>query len=213
MKIFHKEELLNKVEQYNNDESIHGLLVQLPLPKHINEKLITLAINPKKDVDGFHPMNMGHLLLGNPVMIPCTPFGIMRMFEKYSIDLEGRIAVVIGRSNIVGKPMATLLTMANATVIIAHSRTKDLPSITNQADILVVAIGQSEKISKKYVKRGAVVIDVGMNRLENGKLVGDVKYDEVAEIASFITPVPGGVGPMTRAMLMEQTVLATERKS
>jgi methylenetetrahydrofolate dehydrogenase (NADP+)/methenyltetrahydrofolate cyclohydrolase len=208
-----QEELLKKVEQYNQDKNIHGLLVQLPLPKHINEKSITLAIDPKKDVDGFHPVNMGHLFLGNPLMIPCTPFGIMRMFEEYAIDLEGKEAIVIGRSNIVGKPMATLLTMANATVTIAHSRTTDLPSITKRADILVVTIGQSEKITKEYVKNGAVVIDVGMNRSESGKLVGDVKTCDVAEIASFLTPVPGGVGPMTRAMLMEQTVLAAERST
>lgn len=206
-----QEELLKKIKQYNQNESIHGLLVQLPLPKHIDDKLITLAIDPKKDVDGFHPVNMGHLLLGTPLMIPCTPFGIMRMLEEYSIDLEGKEAVIIGRSNIVGKPMATLLTMANATVTIAHSRTSNLSSITKRADILIVAIGQGEKITKEYVKNGAVIIDVGMNRSKSGKLVGDVKTNDVTEIASFLTPVPGGVGPMTRAMLMEQTILAAER--
>jgi methylenetetrahydrofolate dehydrogenase (NADP+)/methenyltetrahydrofolate cyclohydrolase len=205
-------ELLKKVAFYNKDEKIHGLLVQLPLPKHIDEEVITLAIDPQKDVDGFHPVNMGRLFMGDPLMIPCTPFGIMRMFEGYKIDLAGKEAVVIGRSNIVGKPVATLLTMANATVTVAHSRTQNLPAIAKRADILVVAIGRAHFVTKDFVKEGAVVIDVGMNRLENGKFVGDVKTEEAAQVASFITPVPGGVGPMTRAMLMEQTVIAAKRK-
>jgi methylenetetrahydrofolate dehydrogenase (NADP+)/methenyltetrahydrofolate cyclohydrolase len=207
-----QKDLLRKVEKYNKDEKIHGLLVQFPLPKHIDEKIITFAIDPKKDVDGFHPVNMGRLFMGNPLMIPCTPFGIMRMFEEYNIEVAGKEAVVIGRSNIVGKPMATLLTMANATVTLTHSKTKNLPEITKCADILVVAIGRAYFVSKEFVKKGATLIDVGMNRLENGKVLGDVNFKEVAKITSFITPTPGGVGPMTRAMLMEQTLLAAERK-
>jgi len=207
-----QEELLEKVKSYNKDEKIHGLLVQLPLPKHINEEVITLAIDPQKDVDGFHPVNMGRLFMGDPLMIPCTPFGVMRMFEEYNLDLAGKEAVVIGRSNIVGKPMANLLMMANATVTVAHSRTQNLLEVARRADILVVAIGRAHFVTKEFVKEGAIVIDVGMNRLENGKFVGDVKTEEVAQVASFITPVPGGVGPMTRAMLMEQTVIAAERK-
>lgn len=204
-------ELLELIERYNQDDAWHGILVQLPLPAHISEEKVLLAIDPDKDVDGFHPTNMGKFWSGHPVMIPSTPAGIMEMFKEYQIDLEGKSALVIGRSNIVGKPMAQLLLDANATVTIAHSRTKNLAELARQADILVVAIGRGHFVTKEFVKPGAVVIDVGMNRDENGKLIGDVKYDEVAEVASHITPVPGGVGPMTITMLMEQTYEACVR--
>ncbi|GGC98497.1 bifunctional methylenetetrahydrofolate dehydrogenase/methenyltetrahydrofolate cyclohydrolase [Enterococcus wangshanyuanii] len=205
-------ELLEVIERYNQDPEFHGILVQLPLPKHIDEEKVLLAVDSNKDVDGFHPMNMGHLFIGEPTMVPCTPYGIMKMFEAYNIDLEGKRAVVIGRSNIVGKPMAQLMMMKNATVTIAHSRTVDLPAVTREADILVVAIGRGHFVTKEFVKPGAVVIDVGMNRDENGKLIGDVKFDEVSEIASYITPVPKGVGPMTITMLMYQTVEAAKKQ-
>ncbi|HEL1613074.1 TPA: bifunctional methylenetetrahydrofolate dehydrogenase/methenyltetrahydrofolate cyclohydrolase [Streptococcus suis] len=204
-------ELLELIDGYNQDDAWHGILVQLPLPAHISEEKVLLAIDPDKDVDGFHPTNMGKFWSGHPVMIPSTPAGIMEMFKEYQIDLEGKTALVIGRSNIVGKPMAQLLLDANATVTIAHSRTKNLAELARQADILVVAIGRGHFVTKEFVKPGAVVIDVGMNRDENGKLIGDVKYDEVAEVASHITPVPGGVGPMTITMLMEQTYEACVR--
>ncbi|HFU4001827.1 TPA: bifunctional methylenetetrahydrofolate dehydrogenase/methenyltetrahydrofolate cyclohydrolase [Streptococcus suis] len=204
-------ELLELIAGYNQDDAWHGILVQLPLPAHISEEKVLLAIDPDKDVDGFHPTNMGKFWSGHPVMIPSTPAGIMEMFKEYQIDLEGKSALVIGRSNIVGKPMAQLLLDANATVTIAHSRTKNLPELARQADILVVAIGRGHFVTKEFVKPGAVVIDVGMNRDENGKLIGDVKYDEVSEVASYITPVPGGVGPMTITMLMEQTYEACVR--
>ncbi|HEL2055570.1 TPA: bifunctional methylenetetrahydrofolate dehydrogenase/methenyltetrahydrofolate cyclohydrolase [Streptococcus suis] len=206
-----EEELLELIERYNQDDAWHGILVQLPLPAHISEEKVLLAIDPDKDVDGFHPTNMGKFWSGHPVMIPSTPAGIMEMFKEYQIDLEGKTALVIGRSNIVGKPMAQLLLDANATVTIAHSRTKNLAELARQADILVVAIGRGHFVTKEFVKPGAVVIDVGMNRDDNGKLIGDVKYDEVAEVASHITPVPGGVGPMTITMLMEQTFEASVR--
>ncbi|AEU40863.1 Methylenetetrahydrofolate dehydrogenase (NADP+) / Methenyltetrahydrofolate cyclohydrolase [Lactococcus cremoris subsp. cremoris A76] len=207
-----EKELLELIEQYNQSEQWHGILVQLPLPKHISEEKVLLAIDPEKDVDGFHPMNMGRLWAGNPLMIPSTPAGIMEMFREYNVELSGKRAVVIGRSNIVGKPMAQLLLMADATVTIAHSRTKNLRELTKEADILVVAIGRDRMIKADDVKDGAVVIDVGMNRDEDGKLHGDVDFDEVKEVASLITPVPGGVGPMTITMLMEQTVRAATRK-
>ncbi|MEI4301640.1 MULTISPECIES: bifunctional methylenetetrahydrofolate dehydrogenase/methenyltetrahydrofolate cyclohydrolase [Streptococcus] len=206
-------DLLDLIERYNQDEEWHGILVQLPLPAHISEEKVLLAIDPDKDVDGFHPTNMGKFWSGHPVMIPSTPAGIMEMFKEYQIELEGKSALVIGRSNIVGKPMAQLLLDANATVTIAHSRTKNLPVLARQADILVVAIGRGHFVTKEFVKPGAVVIDVGMNRDENGKLIGDVKYDEVSEVASYITPVPGGVGPMTITMLMEQTYEACVRSA
>ncbi|HEL2556306.1 TPA: bifunctional methylenetetrahydrofolate dehydrogenase/methenyltetrahydrofolate cyclohydrolase [Streptococcus suis] len=206
-------DLLDLIECYNQDDEWHGILVQLPLPAHISEEKVLLAIDPDKDVDGFHPTNMGKFWSGHPVMIPSTPAGIMEMFKEYQIELEGKSALVIGRSNIVGKPMAQLLLDANATVTIAHSRTKNLPELARQADILVVAIGRGHFVTKEFVKPGAVVIDVGMNRDENGKLIGDVKYDEVSEVASYITPVPGGVGPMTITMLMEQTYEACVRSA
>ncbi|KLL68124.1 5,10-methylene-tetrahydrofolate cyclohydrolase [Streptococcus agalactiae] len=206
-----QEELIDIIHQYNEDKSIHGILVQLPLPQHINDKKIILAIDPKKDVDGFHPMNTGHLWSGRPMMVPCTPAGIMEMFRKYHVDLEGKHAVIIGRSNIVGKPMAQLLLDKNATVTLTHSRTRNLSEVTKEADILIVAIGQGHFVTKDFVKEGAVVIDVGMNRDENGKLIGDVVFEQVAEVASMITPVPGGVGPMTITMLLEQTYQAALR--
>ena len=206
-----QEELIDIIHQYNEDKSIHGNLVQLPLPQHINDKKIILAIDPKKDVDGFHPMNTGHLWSGRPMMVPCTPAGIMEMFREYHVDLEGKHAVIIGRSNIVGKPMAQLLLDKNATVTLTHSRTRNLSEVTKEADILIVAIGQGHFVTKDFVKEGAVVIDVGMNRDENGKLIGDVVFEQVAEVASMITPVPGGVGPMTITMLLEQTYQAALR--
>jgi len=206
-----QEELLILIAQYNQDPAWHGILVQLPLPAHIDDEAVLLAIDPDKDVDGFHPTNMGRLWSGHPLMIPSTPAGIMEMFREYKVDLEGKNAVVIGRSNIVGKPMAQLLLSKNATVTLTHSRTHHLAKIAKKADILVVAIGRGHFVTKDFVKEGAVVIDVGMNRDENGKLIGDVKFDEVAEVASLITPVPKGVGPMTITMLMEQTYQAFVR--
>ena len=199
-------DLLAVIEEYNQAPEFHGILVQLPLPAHINEEKVLLAISPAKDVDGFHPLNIGHLYSGEPGFIPCTPYGVMKMLEAYGVDPRGKKAVVIGRSNIVGKPMAQLLLMADATVTIAHSRTVDLPAVAREADILVVAIGRGHFVTADFIKPGAVVIDVGMNRSPEGKLIGDVAFDEVKEIASLITPVPKGVGPMTITMLMEQTI-------
>jgi len=206
-----QEELLDLIAKYNQDPAWHGILVQLPLPKHIDEEAVLLAIDPEKDVDGFHPLNMGRLWSGHPVMIPSTPAGIMEMFHEYGIDLEGKNVVVIGRSNIVGKPMVQLLLAKNATVTLTHSRTHNLAKVAAKADILVVAIGHAKFVTADFVKPGAVVIDVGMNRDENGKLCGDVDYEAVAPLASYITPVPGGVGPMTITMLMEQTYQAALR--
>ncbi|QCK30695.1 bifunctional 5,10-methylene-tetrahydrofolate dehydrogenase/ 5,10-methylene-tetrahydrofolate cyclohydrolase [Streptococcus pyogenes] len=208
-----QEELIAVIERYNADNTIHGILVQLPLPNHINDKKIILAIDPKKDVDGFHPMNTGHLWSGRPVMVPCTPSGIMELLREYNVNLEGKHAVIIGRSNIVGKPMAQLLLDKNATVTLTHSRTRQLEEVCRCADVLIVAIGQGHFITKQYIKDGAIVIDVGMNRDDNGKLIGDVAFDEVAEVAAKITPVPGGVGPMTIAMLLEQTYQSALRST
>ena len=206
-----QEELIAVIERYNEDETIHGILVQLPLPNHINDKKIILAIDPKKDVDGFHPMNTGHLWSGRSLMVPCTPAGIMEILREYEVDLEGKHAVIIGRSNIVGKPMAQLLLDKNATVTLTHSKTRHLEDVCRHADVLIVAIGQGHFVTKNFVKEGAIVIDVGMNRDDNGKLIGDVAFDEVAEVAAKITPVPGGVGPMTITMLLEQTYQAALR--
>ena len=206
-----EEELIEIIKSYNQDPSFHGILVQLPLPAHINDKKIILTIDPNKDVDGFHPMNTGHLWSGRPMMVPCTPAGIMEMLSAYEVNLEGKHAVIIGRSNIVGKPMAQLLLDKNATVTLTHSRTRHLADVCKRADVLIVAIGQGHFVTKDFVKEGAVVIDVGMNRDDNGKLIGDVKFDEVATVASLITPVPGGVGPMTITMLLEQTYQAALR--
>lgn len=205
-------DLITKIEELNHDDKVHGILVQLPLPKHINEDLVLDTIDPAKDVDGFHPMNLGNLFAGKPTMIPCTPAGIMELIKLSGLDLAGKNAVIIGRSNIVGKPMAHLLLQANATVTICHSKTKDLPKVAKQADVLVVAIGRANFVTADFVKEGAVVIDVGINRDESNKLTGDVKFDEVAPLTSYITPVPGGVGPMTITMLMRQTIDAAKRK-
>ncbi len=206
-----EKKLLKIIKKLNKDELVHGILVQLPLPKHISTENIIAAINPDKDVDGFHPYNVGGLMTGTPLFVPCTPRGIMELISRSGIDLTGKEAVVVGRSNIVGKPMAFLLLAQNATVTMCHSRTKDLPSVTRRADVLIAAIGKPRMIKADMVKEGAVIIDVGVNRLENGKLAGDVDFDEVAPRASYITPVPGGVGPMTIAMLMKNTLDAARR--
>jgi len=204
--------LLNIISELNADQAIHGILVQLPLPQHISTNKIIAAIDPHKDVDGFHPYNVGGLVSGNPLFVPCTTRGIMELINRTGIELAGKEAVVVGRSNIVGKPMALLLLAQHATVTICHSRTKDLPAVTRRADVLIAAVGKAEMIKSNMVKEGAVVIDVGVNRLENGKLVGDVAFNEVAPRASHITPVPGGVGPMTIAMLMKNTLDAASKK-
>jgi methylenetetrahydrofolate dehydrogenase (NADP+) / methenyltetrahydrofolate cyclohydrolase len=206
-----EEKLLKIIKKLNKDKLVHGILVQLPLPKHISTEKIIAAIDPYKDVDGFHPYNVGGLVAGTPLFVPCTPRGIMELIARSGIELAGKEAVVVGRSNIVGKPMALLLLSQNATVTMCHSKTKDLPTVTGRADVLIAAIGKPHMIKANMVKEGAVVIDVGVNRLENGKLAGDVAFDEVAAKASFITPVPGGVGPMTIAMLMKNTLDAARR--
>lgn len=206
-----QQELLELVGTLNGREDIDGILVQLPLPKHIHERTIIEAISPAKDVDCFHPINVGNLMIGEKSFLPCTPTGIMELLEEYGIDPAGKRAVVVGRSNIVGKPIALLLLARNATVTICHSKTPELAEHCRQADILVAAVGRRGLITADMVKEGAVVIDVAMNRDENGKLCGDVDYEAVAEKASYITPVPGGVGPMTRAVLMENTLLAAKR--
>jgi len=207
-----EEKLLKIIKKLNKDKFIHGILVQLPLPKHISTEKIIAAIDPHKDVDGFHPYNVGGLVTGTPLFIPCTARGIMELLARTGIELAGKEAVVVGRSNIVGKPIALLLLAQNATVTMCHSRTKDLPLVTGRADVLIAAIGKPHMIKANMVKEGAVVIDVGVNRLRDGKLAGDVAFDEVAAKASFITPVPGGVGPMTIAMLMQNTLDAAKMK-
>lgn len=207
-----QQQLLAKIAELNADESVDGILVQLPLPKQINADAVISAIDPAKDVDGFHVANAGALVTGKQGFVPCTPFGVMRLIEKSGVNPRGKSAVIVGRSNIVGKPMALLLLAADATVTVAHSRTPDLSAITRNADILVAAVGRAKLIKADMVKPGAVVIDVGMNRDENGKLCGDVDFAEVKEIAGSITPVPGGVGPMTIAMLMQNTVLAAQMR-
>lgn len=196
------------METLNGREDIDGILVQLPLPRHLDEKAVLLAIRPDKDVDCFHPFNVGQLMIGEAGFQPCTPAGIMRMLKEYGIDPEGKHCVIVGRSNIVGKPQAMLMLRENATVTVCHTRTRDLKAECLKADILVAAAGRAGLISGDMVKEGAVVVDVAMNRSESGKLCGDVVYNEAAERASYITPVPGGVGPMTRAMLMENTLRA-----
>ncbi|WP_252502979.1 bifunctional methylenetetrahydrofolate dehydrogenase/methenyltetrahydrofolate cyclohydrolase FolD [Sporosarcina sp. Marseille-Q4943] len=205
-----EKELLAHVDKLNNDDSIHGILVQLPLPDHINEDLVIQAIDPRKDVDGFHPQNVGKMIIGQETFLSCTPYGIMEMLKRAGIEIAGKHAVIIGRSNIVGKPMGQLLLQEDATVTYCHSRTKDLPSFTKQADILIVAIGRAKFVTDEHIKDGAVVIDVGMNRDENGKLCGDVDFEKAKEIASAITPVPGGVGPMTITMLLKNTLQSAE---
>ena len=205
-----EQELKNLVEKLNNDDRVNGILCQLPLPKHINEDAVINTISPKKDVDAFHPQNVGHIMIGDYTFLPCTPAGIMEMLKFYNISVSGKKCVVIGRSNIVGKPMAMLLLEENGTVEICHSRTQNLKEETLSADILVAAVGKANFVTEDMVKQGAVVIDVGMNRDENGKLCGDVDFENVKEKASYITPVPGGVGPMTITMLLENTVRAVE---
>lgn len=208
-----EEALLDKIHELNSDSSVHGILVQLPLPKHISEEKVISAISPDKDVDAFHPVNVGKIMTGNYSFLPCTPAGVMKLLDFYNIEISGKKCVVIGRSNIVGKPMALLLLEKNGTPTICHSKTKDLFSVTKEADILVVAIGRANFVGKDAVKDGAVVIDVGINRLSDGKLAGDVNFDEVAEKASFITPVPGGVGPMTITILLENTLTAAKNST
>lgn len=205
-----EEELLAIIDKLNHDDSIYGILVQLPVPKHINENHIIQAIDPKKDVDGFHPQSVGALSIGQAGFVSCTPAGIIQLLKRSGIAIEGKECVVLGRSNIVGKPMAMLLLRENGTVTVCHSRTRDLKEVTGRADILVVAIGRPKMIDASYVKEGAVVIDVGIHRDENNKLCGDVDYASVEPVASAITPVPGGVGPMTIAMLMHNCVEAVE---
>ncbi len=201
-----QEELISLIEKLNADDSVNGILVQLPVPKHIDEDIIISTISPKKDVDGFHTQSVGALCIGQPGYVSCTPAGIIELLKRSNISIEGKECVVIGRSNIVGKPMSILMLRENATVTIAHSRTKDLKDVCKRADILIVAIGRPEMITSEYIKEGAVVIDVGIHRRENNKLCGDVLFDDVAPHCSAITPVPGGVGPMTIAMLMKNCV-------
>lgn len=206
-----EEELLALIDRLNNDHNIHGILVQLPLPKHLDDKLIINHILPEKDVDAFHPVNVGKIMIGDFDFVPCTPAGVMELIKESDVSVEGKECVVIGRSNIVGKPMSMLLLHQHGTVTICHSRTKDLKEVTRRADILVAAVGIAKFVKADMVKPGAVVIDVGMDRDENGKLCGDVDYAEVEPIAGAITPVPGGVGPMTIAMLMRNTLTAAKR--
>lgn len=201
-----EDKLLELIETLNQDEEVHGILVQLPLPDHIDENAVIHAISPKKDVDGFHPQNVGALSIGESGFVSCTPAGIIQLLKRSGIEIAGKHCVVIGRSNIVGKPMAMLLLRENGTVTVCHSKTKDLAELTKQADILVAAIGKPKFITKEYIKENAVVIDVGIHRMENKKLCGDVDYDDVIDKVSAITPVPGGVGPMTIAMLMYNCV-------
>ena len=203
-----EEELLKLIDELNNRKDINGILVQLPLPKGIDSEKVLLSIRPEKDVDAFHPVNVGKIMIGDFDFVPCTPYGVMHLIEETGIDIKGKECVVIGRSNIVGKPQAMLLLHENATVTICHSRTKDLKEVTKRADIIVAAVGKAKFVTADMVKEGAIVIDVGMNRDENGKLCGDVDYESVEPIASAITPVPGGVGPMTIAMLMKNTIKA-----
>ncbi|WP_409369875.1 bifunctional methylenetetrahydrofolate dehydrogenase/methenyltetrahydrofolate cyclohydrolase FolD [Lysinibacillus sp. 38-6] len=203
-------ELLRQIESLNNREDIHGILVQLPLPKHIDEDTVIATIAVDKDVDGFSPVSVGKMMLGQETFLPCTPFGVMKLLEYSGIEIAGKHAVIVGRSHIVGKPMGQLLLQKDATVTYTHSKTPDLPSFTKQADILIAAVGRANFITKEHVKEGAVVIDVGINRDENNKLCGDVNFSEVDGIASHITPVPGGVGPMTITMLLFNTVQAAE---
>lgn len=206
-----QEDLLALVDKLNHQANIHGILVQLPLPGHIEEKSVIDAISVEKDVDGFHPVNVGNLVIGDDSLLPCTPAGVIELIKRTGTPISGKHAVVIGRSNIVGKPVSLLLQRENATVTMCHSRTANMKELTQQADILVVAIGRANFVDASYVKPGAVVIDVGMNRLDNGKLAGDVDYESVREISGPITPVPGGVGPMTITMLMQNTLIAAKR--
>lgn len=208
-----EEELLSRIDRLNLDDKVNGILVQLPLPKHISEKKVIERIDPKKDVDAFHPENVGRIMIGNYTFLPCTPAGIIALLDYYKINIEGKNCVVIGRSNIVGKPMSLLLTERNGTVTLCHSRTKGLKEICKNADLIVVAIGKAEFLTADMVKEGAIVIDVGINRLADGRLVGDVLFDQVKEVASMITPVPGGVGPMTITMLLYNTLSAAKMQN
>ena len=203
-------ELLDRIQELNDDLTVHGILVQLPLPKHIDEQKVINTISVKKDVDGFHPYQVGALVSGLPCLKPCTPSGVIELLKAYNIEMTGRHAVIVGRSHIVGKPLIQLLLDENATVTVCHSRTQNLAEFTKSADILIVAIGRAHFITADMVKDGAVVVDVGINRLETGKLVGDVLYDDVFEKASYVTPVPGGVGPMTITMLLKNTLKAAK---
>lgn len=205
-----EQELLSRIDALNADESVHGILVQLPLPSHINEEAVINRISPDKDVDAFHPVNVGKVMTGNFSFVPCTPAGVMEMLKFKGIEVSGKHCVIIGRSNIVGKPQAMLMLKENATVTVCHSKTKDLSKITREADIIVAAVGRARFVCADMVKDGAVVVDVGINRLEDGKLCGDVDFDEVEPKASYITPVPGGVGPMTITMLLKNTLTAAE---
>ncbi|KQB92555.1 Bifunctional protein FolD [Geobacillus sp. PA-3] len=206
-----EEELLAKIQELNADPTVHGILVQLPLPAHIREWSVIETIAPEKDVDGFHPINVGKMMIGQPAFLPCTPHGVLVMVKSAGIDIAGKHVVVVGRSNIVGKPVGQLFLREHATVTYAHSKTPDLAAITRQADILIVAVGKARLIGPEHVKPGAVVIDVGVNRLESGKLCGDVDFDAVKEVASYVTPVPGGVGPMTITMLLHNTMEAARQ--
>lgn len=208
-----EDELVELIEKLNQDKLVHGILLQSPVPKHININRAFETISPSKDVDGFNAINVGNLTIGRDCFVSCTPWGVMRMLEEYNIDVTGKTAVVIGRSNIVGKPMLQCLLSKDATVTICHSKTKDLEEVVSRADIVIAAIGKPNFVTGKMIKDGAVVIDVGINRLENGKLCGDVNYEEAFPKASYITPVPGGVGPMTVAMLLENVVKAAEEKT
>ena len=205
-----QDELNALIDKLNEDSAVHGILVQLPLPKHLDEEQVILRIKPEKDVDAFHPYNVGRITIGNPKFLPCTPAGIMELLHRSNIEISGKECVVIGRSNIVGKPMALLLLSENGTVTVCHSKTRDLKEVCKRADILVVAIGKADFVTADMVKEGAVVIDVGMNRNADGKLTGDVDFASVSEVASYITPVPGGVGPMTITMLLQNTLRAAE---
>ena len=208
-----EEELISLIRDLNADSSVHGILVQLPLPSHMDSDSVLDLISPSKDVDGFHPYNMGRLMIGNALLQPCTPYGIMRLLDSTGIDASGKNAVIIGRSNIVGKPMAMMLLKRSATVTICHSKTRDLPEKVRDADILVAAIGRDRFVKGDWIKEGAIVIDVGMNRASDGKLTGDVDFEAASLRASYITPVPGGVGPMTIAMLLKNTVAAARKAS
>ncbi|MCO0596437.1 bifunctional methylenetetrahydrofolate dehydrogenase/methenyltetrahydrofolate cyclohydrolase FolD [Peribacillus butanolivorans] len=206
-----QEELIQNIDELNQDDSIHGILVQLPLPGHIQEKAIIEAISPEKDVDGFHPINIGRMMTGQDAFLPCTPYGVLVMLEHIGYELEGKHVVIVGRSNIVGKPAGQLFLNADATVTYCHSKTKDLAYYTKQADVVVAAVGKRDTITSDHIKEGAVVIDVGMNRNDEGKLCGDVAFEEVKNKASYITPVPKGVGPMTITMLMKNTVKSAQK--
>ncbi|MEI4800370.1 bifunctional methylenetetrahydrofolate dehydrogenase/methenyltetrahydrofolate cyclohydrolase FolD [Bacillus sp. NPDC077411] len=206
-----QDRLLAEIDRLNNDDRIHGILVQLPLPNHIEEKAIIEKISPEKDVDGFHPISIGRMMTGQDTFLPCTPHGILELVKETNLDITGKHVVVIGRSNIVGKPVGQLFLNENATVTYCHSKTANIKELTKLADILIVAVGRAKMVTADYVKEGAVVIDVGVNRLETGKLCGDVDFDDVLNVASHITPVPKGVGPMTITMLLENTVLSAQR--